>query len=315
MLTLVHSARALTARALAAAFIAAFTFALIGLSGTAAQAEPKDIKWGTGPVGSVGHKALVVLADLLNKEMPDYRITVLPMPGAVMTVKGYATDQIDAMYASDDALREFAADSGRFKGFKATMKRQPVQSMWVFTLDVGLAQHLAGPPLVRRADAAPVDGVLAMKPPEDRDGVEGDRAADALAVEVREQLRLRVSRRPDLRVPRSRLRRRLLPLGRVRERLVRTELDHRAPDVLILVADVHERRSGPIRLPCQRAHELGVLDEPLEEHLLPGLNVRADANGQLRVALDPVLAHASCHSSFRISGTSVPSASTASTSS
>jgi TRAP transporter TAXI family solute receptor len=139
MLTLVHSARALTARALAAAFIAAFTFALIGLSGTAAQAEPKDIKWGTGPVGSVGHKALVVLADLLNKEMPDYRITVLPMPGAVMTVKGYATDQIDAMYASDDALREFAADSGRFKGFKATMKRQPVQSMWVFTLDVGLA--------------------------------------------------------------------------------------------------------------------------------------------------------------------------------
>ena len=136
------------------------------------------------------------------------------------------------------------------------------------TLDVGLAQHLAGPPLVRRADAAPVDGVLAVKPPEDRDRVEGDRAADALAVEVREQLRLRVSRRPDLRVPRSRLRRRLLPLGRVRERLVRPELDHRAPDVLILVADVHERRAGPIRLPCQRAHELGVLDEPLEEHLL-----------------------------------------------
>ena len=139
MLTRVHSARAFIARGLAAAFFAAFTFVLIGFSGTAAQAEPKDIKWGTGPVGSVGHKALVVLADLLNKEMPDYRITVLPMPGAVMTVKGFATDQIDAMYGSDDALREFAADSGRFKGFKATMKRQPVQSMWMFTLDVGLA--------------------------------------------------------------------------------------------------------------------------------------------------------------------------------
>ena len=104
-----------------------------------AWSEPKDIRWGTGPVGSVGHKVLVILADFLNKEMPDYRITVLPMPGAVMTVKGFATGDLDAYYGSDDALREFAADTGRFKGFKAAMKRQPVQSMWMFTIDCGLA--------------------------------------------------------------------------------------------------------------------------------------------------------------------------------
>ena len=133
------SARAFFARGLTAGLFAAATLAMVGLSATTAWSEPKDIKWGTGPVGSVGHKALVVLADLLNKEMPEYRISVLPMPGAVMTVKNYATNQIDAMYASDDALREFAKDEGRFKGFKATMKRMPVQSMWVFTLDVGLA--------------------------------------------------------------------------------------------------------------------------------------------------------------------------------
>ena len=139
MLTRVHSARAFFARGITTALFAAFTLTLIGLSSTTAWSEPKDIRWGTGPVGSVGHKALVVLADLLNKEMPDYRITVLPMPGAVMTVKGYATDQIDAYYGSDDALREFASDAGRFKGFKASIKRQPVQSMWMFTLDVGLA--------------------------------------------------------------------------------------------------------------------------------------------------------------------------------
>ena len=139
MLMRVHSARALVARGLAALVFTAFTFSLIALSSIAARSEPKDIKWGTGPVGSVGHKALVVLADLLNKEMPDYRITVLPMPGAVMTVKGFANEQIDAFYGSDDALREFAADTGRFKGFKAGMKRQPVQSMWLYTLDVGLA--------------------------------------------------------------------------------------------------------------------------------------------------------------------------------
>ena len=140
MLTRVHSTRALVVRRpYDCTFFAVFTLGLIGLSSTTARVEPKDIKWGTGPVGSVGHKALVVLADLLNKEMPNYRITVLPMPGAVMTVKGFATGDIDAFYGSDDALREFASDTGRFKGFKATMKRQPVQSMWLYTLDVGLA--------------------------------------------------------------------------------------------------------------------------------------------------------------------------------
>jgi uncharacterized protein len=130
------SARALIARSLTGTLLAAFAF---GLSSSAAWSAPKDIRWGTGPIGSVGQKALVVLANLLNKEMPEYQITVLPMPGAVMTVKGFATNQIDAYYGSDDALREFASDSGRFKGFKASVKRQPVQSMWIFTLDVGLA--------------------------------------------------------------------------------------------------------------------------------------------------------------------------------
>ena len=113
--------------------------AAVSLCGAAAPAwAQKDIRWGTGPVGSVGQKVLVVLANLLNKEMPQYRITVLPMPGAVMTVKGFATEQIDAYYGSDDALEEFASDAGRFKGFKSQVKRPPVQSMWLFTIDCGI---------------------------------------------------------------------------------------------------------------------------------------------------------------------------------
>ncbi len=139
MLTRVHSARALAARGLAAFVFAAFTFGLIGLSSTAARSEPKDIKWGTGPVGSSGGKALIVLADILNKEMPEYRITVLPYPGAVGTVKGFATGEIDGYYGSDVALREMSEDIGRFKGFKSHIKVQPVQSFWCYTLDVGLA--------------------------------------------------------------------------------------------------------------------------------------------------------------------------------
>ena len=132
-----YAKRAFAARGVAAAIFAAA--ALTGLSSTAAWSEPKDIKWGTGPVGSSGHKALVVLADVLNKAMPEFRISVLPYPGAVGTVKGFATGELDAYYGSDVALREFSEDDGRFKGFKAHVKVEPVQSFWCYTLDVGLA--------------------------------------------------------------------------------------------------------------------------------------------------------------------------------
>ena len=134
----VNSARAFV-RGLTAASLAALALGVIATSGTPASAEPKDIKWGTGPVGSSGHKALVVLADVLNKAMPELRITVLPYPGAVGTVKGFATGDIDGYYGSDVALKEFAADEGRFKGFKSHVKVEPVQSFWCYTLDVGLA--------------------------------------------------------------------------------------------------------------------------------------------------------------------------------
>jgi len=133
------SARALGARGLKSALFAASTLALIGLSSSAALSAPKDIRWGTGPIGSSGHKALVVLADVLNKAMPELRISVLPTPGAVTTVKGFATGEFDGYYGSDVALKEFSTDSGRFKGFKANVKVQPVQSFWCYTLDVGLA--------------------------------------------------------------------------------------------------------------------------------------------------------------------------------
>ena len=92
---------------------------LIGLPGsTAWSQQPKDIKWGTGPVGSSGHKALVVLADVLNKAMPEIRITVLPYPGAVGTVKGFATGDIDGYYGSDVALKELAERQRPLQGLQ-----------------------------------------------------------------------------------------------------------------------------------------------------------------------------------------------------
>jgi TRAP-type uncharacterized transport system substrate-binding protein len=120
--------------------IALAAASLLGAAVPAATAaQPKDIRWATGPVGSSGGKALVVLAGVLNKAMPEYRITVLPTPGAVTTVKGYATGEFEGYYGSDVALKELKADDGRFKGFKSHIKQQPIQSFWCYTLDVGLA--------------------------------------------------------------------------------------------------------------------------------------------------------------------------------
>ena len=105
--------------------------------GSAAWSQT-DIRWATSAVGSAGHKALVTLADVLNREMPKYRISVLPTPGAIVSVKGYATGQFDGYYGADIAFYELAHDSKRFKGFKANMKRQPVQSFWTFTTEMGI---------------------------------------------------------------------------------------------------------------------------------------------------------------------------------
>jgi uncharacterized protein len=113
----------------------------LSVASSSAWSQPKDIRWAISPVGTTGHKALVILANLLNKEMPNYRISVLPTPGAIATIKGYATREYDAFYGSDIGFHELATDTNRFKGFKARIQRQPVQSFWSNTIEVSLAVH------------------------------------------------------------------------------------------------------------------------------------------------------------------------------
>ncbi|MEK7836227.1 MAG: TAXI family TRAP transporter solute-binding subunit [Pseudomonadota bacterium] len=121
--------------------LALFAAGLMAACSTWGWAQVKELPWGTAPVGSAGHKALIVLAELLNREMPKYRITVQPTPGAIVTIKGYATGQFEGYYGADIGFYEFANDIKRFKGFKASVKRQPVQSFWVYTTDMGMAVH------------------------------------------------------------------------------------------------------------------------------------------------------------------------------
>ncbi|MGH8648382.1 MAG: TAXI family TRAP transporter solute-binding subunit, partial [Burkholderiales bacterium] len=109
--------------------------------GATAWSQVKEMPWGTSAVGSSGHRALIVLAELLNREMKDYRVTVQPTPGAILTMKGYATGQFEGYYGSDIGFYEYANDSNRFRGFKASVKRPLVQSLWTFTIEVGTAVH------------------------------------------------------------------------------------------------------------------------------------------------------------------------------
>ena len=132
-------------RALTALVIAT----LAGMTTSVAWSQ-QDIRWGTPPVGTAGHKAMVTLANLLNKEMPKYRISVLPTAGAIATVKGYATKELDGYYGSDVAFNELATDSGRFKDFKARIQRQPIQSFWSNTIEVGLAVHVRNKDKIRK---------------------------------------------------------------------------------------------------------------------------------------------------------------------
>jgi TRAP-type uncharacterized transport system substrate-binding protein len=115
--------------------------AVVGVATPASAQAVKDIPWGTAPVGSSGHKALVTLAAVLNREMKDYRITVQPTPGAIVTMKGFATGQFRGFYGSDIGFYEMANDTNRFKGFKGQIKHQPTQSFWGYTIEVGAAVH------------------------------------------------------------------------------------------------------------------------------------------------------------------------------
>ncbi len=115
----------------------------------AERADSGEIRWGTSAVGSSGHRALVQLAAAVNREMDDADITVLPMPGAMMTMRAYGAGDIDAFYGADIAFHEWATDSGRFEGTRDRFGRPPVQSFWAFSMEMGFAIRAADRDAVR----------------------------------------------------------------------------------------------------------------------------------------------------------------------
>jgi len=130
--------------------LVAFVLLSVAAWNTSAWSQGKDLRISTGPIGSTGHKAMVVLAEVLNREMPNYRIAVLPTPGAVNTVKGYAMGEFQGYYGSDLSFQELASDCCRFKGFKAQVKQEPWQSFWAYTIEAGIAVHARNKDKIRK---------------------------------------------------------------------------------------------------------------------------------------------------------------------
>jgi len=115
---------------------------LSGLApGIMVDAFAKEIRWGTSRVGSTGNRTVTNLVQVLNKAVPDYSFSVQPTSGAILTVKGYAIGEFEGYYGSDVGFYELANDIRRFEGFKEKMKREPVQSFWAFTIEMGVGIH------------------------------------------------------------------------------------------------------------------------------------------------------------------------------
>ena len=74
----------------------------------------RNIRWailvGLIPPDTVRSSAL---AQILNREMEEISITVMPTPSAAASVRGFAGGQFDGYYGADVAFVEIANDAGR----------------------------------------------------------------------------------------------------------------------------------------------------------------------------------------------------------
>jgi uncharacterized protein len=122
------------------AYLAGATALSLGMalsSMPAAAQDTQELRWATSSVDSAGHRSLVSLSQVLNREMDEISITVMPTPGAAATVNGFAAGEFDGYYGADVAFVEIATNSGRYQGFEQG-ENELVQSFWAYTLEMGL---------------------------------------------------------------------------------------------------------------------------------------------------------------------------------
>jgi hypothetical protein len=162
-------------------------------------------------------------------------------------------------------------------------------------LQVRLAEHRLRPTLGGRGDDRPVHESLVGLAEVLGDQLPGPSTPDAVLVEVAEQIGLGVARERDRRAALVRPGSRAgdEPRRAVVQRFLRRELDQRATEVVVHVEHVDVAGAGLVRGPCDRPDERRVLHEAVHLDELAWADVRAHADGELRVALQAgVLGHA-----------------------
>ena len=156
-------------------------------------------------------------------------------------------------------------------------------------LDIGLAEDGLRPALVRVRHDRPVEQALIQDLHVTLGELAHPRLADARAVEVGEELGLRVADDLDQRTALTGDIGHLLqhPRRGPVERVLVGELDPRAPDMLVRVVDVHVARAALVRAPRDRARERRVLGQGRKPQNLALADVRAHLDRKACVALEP----------------------------
>ncbi|MEM1509989.1 MAG: TAXI family TRAP transporter solute-binding subunit [Sulfolobales archaeon] len=93
------------------------------------------IRVGTSALGTTGYKIAVFIADVIARaaEVP---ANVYPYSRAEIGIKDLCKNNNEITYISDTQFLDLYAFRGAFEGFQGEVKKMPVQTLWVYTLEV-----------------------------------------------------------------------------------------------------------------------------------------------------------------------------------
>jgi TRAP-type uncharacterized transport system substrate-binding protein len=67
--------------------------------------------------------------------MPDYDLTVYPYVSGTAGIKSFLVGDLESMFAAEPGFKKLYSFTKPFKGFESKVKKMPVQSLWLFTME------------------------------------------------------------------------------------------------------------------------------------------------------------------------------------
>jgi len=103
-----------------------------------AAAEKKMLRWGCANPGSYYYKASAFIADFLRRGVPDYDLTIYPYVSTSANMKSFLVGNLESTYAAEPGFGKLYAFKKPFAGFEPNVKKMPVQSLWLYTMETHL---------------------------------------------------------------------------------------------------------------------------------------------------------------------------------